>query len=134
MDGFLAAFTSISSFEWRGDGSLRAWLRKVMVNKCLSWLRKKRLRFEAIDAMPDSNAPYEQDGITSLLNAKAIINMVQALPDGCRTVFNLYVFEEMPHADIATLLGISENTSKSQLHRARTLLKEKIMQPEKSLL
>ncbi|MBX2905668.1 MAG: sigma-70 family RNA polymerase sigma factor [Taibaiella sp.] len=133
MDGFLAAFKNMTRFEWRGPGSLKAWLSRVMVNQCLSRLRTRKLSFEY------SELPVEQydrgggDEIVAKMNAKEILAMIHTLPDGCKTVFNLYVFEEMGHAEIGEVLGISENTSKSQLHRARTLLKEKIVKTEKQL-
>lgn len=134
MDGFLAAYKNINSFEWRGDGSLGAWLRKVMVNQCLTKLRKRTLRFEAADITDQQYEHGRQEEITGRLSAKEIITMIHSLPDGCRTVFNLHIFEQMGHAEIGKLLGISENTSKSQLHRARTLLKEKIVQKEKTVV
>lgn len=134
MDGFLAAYSGIRSFEWRGEGSLKAWLKKVMVNRCLSRLRKRQMRFETVDMTEDTSIGGGSEDISGRLHARDIINMIQQLPDGCRTVFNLYVFEQMGHAEIGTMLDISENTSKSQLHRARALLKEKILQPEKTTL
>ena len=132
MDGFLAAYKNIKGFEWRGDGSLKAWLRRVMVNQCLSRLRKRQVRFEMADHIEDIHSHGQDENVTGRLHAKEIIAMIHTLPDGCRTVFNLHVFEQMGHAEIASLLGISQNTSKSQLHRARALLKEKIIRTEKT--
>jgi len=134
MDGFLAAYKNISGFEWRGDGSLAAWLRRVMVNQCLSRLRKRTLRFEAADMAEERFEQGRQEDITGKLGAKEIMTMIHSLPEGCRTVFNLHIFEQIGHGEIGTLLGISESTSKSQLHRARTLLKEMIVQKEKTVV
>lgn len=132
MDGFLAAYKNIKSFEWRGEGSLKAWVRKVMVNQCLSRLRKRKIRFDAMDTDEYKNGHGQPEEVTAGLRAKEILAMIHTLPDGCRTVFNLHIFEQMGHAEIGEMLGISESTSKSQLHRARTLLKEKIVKTEKS--
>lgn len=127
MDGFLSFFQNIGAFTYRGEGSVKAWLKKILVNKCLSHLRKRSMMFmQAGDERFDDVAADEN--IVDHLTAKEIMQMIHALPDGYRTVFNLYVFEDMGHREIADLLGISENTSKSQLHRARALLKEKILQ------
>lgn len=134
MDGFLAAYKNMKGFEWRGDGSLAAWLRRVMVNQCLSRLRKRTLRFETADTTHERYEHGNQEDITGKLGAKEIMTMIHSLPDGCRTVFNLHIFEQMAHGEIGMLLGISESTSKSQLHRARTLLKEMIVQKEKNVV
>ncbi len=127
MDGFLNAFRGISGFEWKGDGSFTAWLRTIMVNQCLMHLRKRR-----IDFLTQSNRHEEYAGnyedAHEALNMKDLLKMIHALPDGCRTVFNLYVFEDMTHKEIGEVLNISESTSKTQLHRARLLLKERITQ------
>lgn len=125
MDGFLSFFKNMGSFEYRGEGSMKAWLKKIMVNQCLMRLRKAVSPETAYDETVHDVA--EDDGnIFCKLAAKDILELLQTLPDGYRTVFNLYVFEDMGHKEIGALLGISENTSKSQLHRARTMMKVKI--------
>jgi RNA polymerase sigma factor (sigma-70 family) len=127
MDGLLSFFQNISGFTYRGDGSLKAWLKKIMVNQCLMHLRKRNPLF--VPQEETANEPKEShENALDYINAKEIIGMIHALPTGCRTVFNLYVFEGMNHREIAEILDISESTSKSQLHRARTLLKETILQ------
>jgi RNA polymerase sigma-70 factor, ECF subfamily len=128
MDGFLNFYRNIGAFEYRGEGSVQAWLKKIMVNQCLMLLRKKRPVW--VEHQENESDPYgvQHDDTYWRMSVKEIMNMIHALPDGCRTIFNLYVFEGLGHTEIAMLLDISESTSKSQLHRARTLLKEKILQ------
>lgn len=125
MDGFLSFFKHIESFEYRGEGSVKAWLKKIVINQCLMRLRKTmspETRYEE-----ELHNIAEDDGnVLDKLAAKDILALLQSLPDGYRAVFNLYFFEDMGHKEIGELLGISENTSKSQLHRARAIMKTKI--------
>ena len=128
MDGFLAFFKNIGKFTWLGEGSARAWLKKIVVNQCLMHLRKRNILFIGGKEIAHFEDKDNGENAVEALNAKEIMKMVHALPDGYRTVFNLYVFEGMNHREIGEMLNISENTSKSQLHRARAILKEKILQ------
>lgn len=126
MDSFLSMFRSIGTFEGRGEGGLKAWLKKIVINRCLDHLRKKKVSFA--DESIAENLIDESETAVDSLTAKEILQMIHTLPDGYRTVFNLYVFEGMNHREIGELLNISEGTSKSQLYRAREILKEKILQ------
>lgn len=128
MDGFLSFFKGIGSFSYRGEGSVKAWLKKVMVNSCLMHLRKQNRNMMTTADSPEYEHKESGDDILGGLAAKEILKLLRDLPDGYRMVFNLYVFEEMTHKEIAEMLGISENTSKSQLHRARALLQKQILQ------
>lgn len=123
-DCFVKAFKNIGSFSFSGDGSLTAWLRKIAVNECLMFLRKKRQLVVPIDEHPVLNDVQQEENVFQNLNVAAILQNIQTLPVGYRTVFNLFVFEEKGHKEIAALLNISENTSKSQLFKARNMLKE----------
>jgi RNA polymerase sigma-70 factor, ECF subfamily len=134
MDGFLACFRNIGRFNYQGEGSLKAWLKKIMVNECLMRLRKQTIIWEELDEVKHEGYSEYGEKVLDAINVKEIIGMVQELPDGCRTIFNLYVFENKNHREIAELLEISESTSKSQLHRARALLKERLYKPAKSIL
>lgn len=128
MDGFLNFFRNLDKFSYRGEGSVKAWLKKIMVNLCLTHLRRKNPFVTGADnALPEHLAD-EDDTPVERLSAREIIQMIHALPDGYRAVFNMYVFEDMNHREIGEALGISESTSKSQLHRARAILKERIVQ------
>lgn len=127
MDAFLKFFNGINDFEYRGEGSVSAWLKRITINCCLMFLRKRSVSFDQITDNDFYTGMAGSDSIDGHLNAKDILKLVHALPAGCKTVFNLYVFEQMGHKDIAALLGITEGTSKSQLHLARKILKDKIL-------
>ncbi|MDJ1503869.1 sigma-70 family RNA polymerase sigma factor [Xanthocytophaga agilis] len=120
MNGFLRFFETLHSFEYRDDNGLEAWLKRIMVNAALMYLRKTKnlsLLMHEEDVIIPENATVE-----SQLNSEMIYSLILQLPTGYRTVFNLYAIEGYSHAEIAEQLGISENTSKSQLSRARALL------------
>lgn len=127
MDGFLSFFRGIGSFTYRGEGSVKAWLKRIVINQCLMHLRKRNLNTLSIEDAPNREEYEAKEDILGNMAAKEIMKLLHELPDVYRTVFNLYVFEDMGHKEIATLLGISENTSKSQLHRARAMLKKQIL-------
>ena len=127
LDGFLNVYKHIGSFEYRGAGSLKAWMKTIMVNRCLMFLRKKNNVLAQADEFDYSTEPQVDTDALSRLTMKELMQQIHQLPDGYRTVFNLFVFEDMPHKQIATLLGISENTSKSQLYKAKTLLQKTIL-------
>lgn len=127
MQSFTECFKSIGTFEYRAEGSLKAWLKKVAVNQCLMQLRKQRNFIQELDERMEEQIGEEQEnGAIAQLTVKEIMMWIHELPPGYRTVFNLYVFEDMGHKEIGALLGIAENTSKSQLHKARTLLQNQI--------
>ena len=127
MQAMVECFKCINNMEYRGEGSLKAWLKRVTVNQCLMQLRKQRADFHELDDRMEDHAVggQENDAMTQL-TVKEIMLWIHELPPGYRTVFNLYVFEDMGHKDIAAMLGISESTSKTQLHKARALLQNKI--------
>jgi RNA polymerase sigma-70 factor (ECF subfamily) len=128
MDGFLNFYKNINGFTYQGEGSVKAWLKKIMVNQCLMYLRKRHPLFVTGKDSEHFKNVDNSENVLNYLNAKEIMKMIHSLPDGYRTVFNLYFFEGMNHREIGEMLNISENTSKSQLHRARAILKEKILQ------
>ena len=124
QDAFLKIFASIKSFEYRGEGSLKGWMTKITLNETLTFIKNNsRLRFvelkqEEIDKIEEPNT----EGIPPAV----IHSMIRELPDGYRTIFNLYVIEGKSHKEIAELLGIKPDSSASQLHRAKAMLAEKI--------
>lgn len=122
-DGFIKIFTN---FSFRGDSSLGTWVTRVMVTQSIDYLRRQK-RFNQLvvneEQLPD--VP-DLDEAGSGLSEKELMSFVAQLPDGCRTVFNLYVFEDKSHKEIAELLGIKEHSSTSQLHRARYMLAKRI--------
>lgn len=125
-DGFIKLFTH---FTYRGECSLATWVRQVMFSQAIDYLRHKKkfgnliVNEEQLPDIPDE-AEVAQTG--SQLSEEQLMAFVAQLPEGCRTVFNLYVFEEKSHKEIAALLHIKEHTSTSQLHRAKTLLAKRI--------
>lgn len=126
-DGFLHIFNQFDKFTWRGEGSLRAWLERVMINTVLQYLRKNDVMKQAaeIDAMPELyEAPDEQ--AVEQIPEKVLMQIIGELPVGYRTVFNLFVMEEKSHKEIAELLGINEKSSASQLVRAKAAIAAKV--------
>lgn len=125
-DAFIRIFTH---FTFRGDGPLGAWVRRVMVTQSIDYLRKQqrnRLQFvpdDDLQDIPDEGHVVEEGGN---LSEDVLMRFVAELPLGCRTVFNLYVFEEKTHKEIAEILHIKEHSSTSQLHRAKNLLAKRI--------
>ena len=128
QNAFIHIFTHIAEFKYLKAGSLEAWATKVVVNQSLKFLRSNQ-RHEFAPLCDDiADEPETDDPPISDVPPDAIHQMVSRLPTGYRTVFNLYVFEDHSHKEIARLLGISERTSASQLHRAKNLLAKMIQQ------
>lgn len=125
-DGFIKIF---SNFTFRGECSLATWMTRVMMTQAIDYLRRKQ-RFTQLvvseEQLPDviDEASVAESG--SGLSEEVLMKFVAELPDGCRTVFNLYVFEEKSHKEIARLLHIKEHSSTSQLFRAKYLLAKRI--------
>lgn len=128
LDGFYKFFKNLSSFNYRGEGELISWLKRIMVNECLMLLRKKNV-FIIVSDIEAEEMPLNED-MLDMLSAKEIYELVVQLPVGYRTVFNLYVIEGMDHKQIAKMLGIAEGTSKSQLSKAKALLQKNLIQHE----
>lgn len=124
INGFLKVYQNIKSFKYKG--SFEGWIRKIMVNEALTELRKKyNLQFQV--EINERNLAFSTQNKQSLME-KDILKLLQYLPVGCRTIFNLYVLEGYKHHEIAQMAGISENTSKSQLALARKKLQILILQ------
>lgn len=125
-DAFIKIF---SNFTFRGECSLATWMTRVMMTQSIDYLRRKQ-RFNQLivndDHLPDVVDEAEAAENGSQLSEEILMQFVAELPDGCRTVFNLYVFEEKSHKEIARLLHIKEHSSTSQLHRAKSLLAKRI--------
>jgi len=124
QDAFIKVFRKINTFS--GKGSLEGWIRRIMVNTALDYLRSiKNERFNV--AVDDVEFKLKEDQqVVSSLEAEDLLKIIQTLPTGYRTVFNMYAIEGYSHGEIADQLEISENTSKSQYSRARTLLQKKL--------
>ncbi|MEP7252241.1 MAG: sigma-70 family RNA polymerase sigma factor [Ginsengibacter sp.] len=126
LDGFYKFFKNLSSFIYHGDAALHAWLKRIMINECLMFLRKKNV-FNIVTEAEADDISLPEEALNNL-SAAEIFNLIIQLPVGYRTVFNLYVVEGMPHREIATLLGIAEGTSKSQLSKGKLLLQKMLLQ------
>lgn len=124
---------SIDRFDYRGEGSLRSWATRVTVNEALNLLRERQKVGFAPLGEGAADAPDEPEPDVDDIPAEAIHEMVRRLPDGYRTVFNLFAIEGKSHKEIAGLLGISEATSASQFHRAKNRLAHEINEYRKKL-
>ena len=123
QDAFLRMFDAVDRFEYRGEGSLKSWASRIVVNGALKSLRGQG-KLQYVEDLPDM--PEEEEVPVQKVPPAVLQRMIQALPDGYRTVFNLFVFEQKPHREIAALLGIKEDSSASQYFRARALLARQI--------
>lgn len=128
LSGFLKVFNHLEDFK--NMGSFEGWIRRIMVNQSISELRKNsKFRFvQEAEIENESNYSVEMD---TELEADEIQELIDELPDGYKTVFVLYVVEGYKHTEIAELLGISENTSKTQLYKARKLLQTNFKEQNK---
>ena len=119
QESFIKAFNSLNRFRF--EGSFEGWLKRLTVNCCLDQLKKhNRIPFQ--ENIETAYNLGTQHGVLETLEAQSMLKMMQKLPDGYRTVFNLYAIEGYSHAEIAAELGVSESTSKSQLFKARKSL------------
>lgn len=126
QNSFIKMFRSIESFEYRGSGSLKAWMTRIVVNESLKYLKQNAELKYVNHEFEFPDIPNEEEPNLEEIPQTVIMKMIRLLPDGYRTVFNLYVFEEKSHKEIAMLLGIAENSSASQFHRAKAMLAQKI--------
>lgn len=124
QDAFVKVFSKLDGFEYRGEGSLKAWMSRIVVNDSLKNLRGAG-RLKYVDELPDTEGEGEIEGMPDV-PVRELAEMIKSLPDGYRTVFNLFVFEKKSHREIAGLLGIKEDSSASQFFRARAMLAKKI--------
>ena len=125
QNSFVKIFTSIPSLEYRGEEQFKGWLVRIVANEALTFLRnKKKLVFVEQNEMLDETE--EDDPDTERISPDKLHQLISELPDGYRTVLNLYVFENYSHRQIAGLLGIKESTSASQLFYAKQWLVRRI--------
>ena len=122
QEGFVKVFTRLKQFK--GEGDLGAWIRKIMVNTALNYLKtNQKYRYDlSFDEMPLHLVSTDNPVVN--LQTKELAELIRQLPTGFQTIFNLYAVEGYKHAEIASILGISEGTSRSQYARARILLIE----------
>ena len=128
LSGFLKVFTNLHKFKH--EGSFEGWIRRIMVNTCISYLRKKNL----VD-LSDEDYVFNDSATESLENTTVedIQKLIDKLPEGYKMVFNLFAIEGYKHSEIAEQLGITVSTSKSQLFKARKLLQENYYKMNKTI-
>lgn len=122
QDGFIRVFDTIG--QYAGKGSFEGWMKRIFINTALEKFRKNR-SLQIVEEVPEQESPEEMEEEISIPE-EVLRTYVRELPERYRMVFQLYVTEEMQHKEIAALLGITEGTSKSNLARARDILKRKV--------
>ncbi len=123
QEGFIRVFDKLKDF--RMEGSLEGWIRRIMVHTAINQYRRKSFQMErfGLEQVPDQPVPSDA---VDRLGTEELLNMVSNLPEGYRMVFNLFAIEGFDHAEIADLLGCGESTSRSQLAKARRMLQSMI--------
>lgn len=140
QESYLKVFSGIGAFTPHDGGSIVAWIRRIVVNESLQLLRRKKLLNQLVslddveDEPEDLTVTEQVTNYVSSIDIGNLMELVQQLPDGYRTIFNLYAIEKLPHSKIASMLGISEGTSASQYHRARKLLAQRILEHQNKKL
>jgi len=122
LNGFFKVFTNLKSFK--AEGSFEGWIRRIMVRESISFIRQKKKVEFAEENMEIHDTHY--DAMQSEIDADEIQKLIDKLPEGYKMVFVMYAIEGYKHQEIASMLNISEGTSKSQLFKARKMLQEKI--------
>jgi RNA polymerase sigma factor (sigma-70 family) len=127
QDGFIQIFKELHQFD-ANKGVFEGWMRRVIINMALQLIRKKKMSFVEIN---DTQMQISNDeDVISNMTMKELLLHIQKLPTGYRTVFNLYVIDGLQHNEIAEMLNISVNTSKTQLFKAKQLLKKAITESQ----
>jgi RNA polymerase sigma factor (sigma-70 family) len=126
QDGFIKVFMQLKTFDIK-KGSFEGWLKRIFINLSIDYYRKKSISLNSVstDNIPDYFADDDEEPEYNFTQEQ-LLGMIQELPIGYRTVFNLYVIDDLGHKEIASLLGISESTSKTQFLKAKKLLQKRI--------
>ena len=129
QDAFIKIFKVIRKFRWQRPGSLYSWMSRVTLNLCFDSMKKRRrlaallAEAEGLERIPEEPPDYDE---AAAIPAERLRAMVEELPEGYRTVFKLHCLEGLSHKEIASLLGIKENSASSNLARARVILSNKV--------
>jgi len=118
QEAFIECFRNIGSFRF--ESTFGAWLKSIVINRCINQLRKKKIDFTLCETLP-VNIPEEESEV--VYDTGKIFKAIELLPDGYRIILTLYLLEGYDHTEIAQILGISESTSKSQYSRAKDKLR-----------
>ena len=125
QEGFIKVFNYIG--KYRKEGSFEGWIRRIFVNTAIEYYRKSSNLYSIVELKPSIRMENLDESAISQISSAELLQMVQKLSTGYRTIFNLYAIEGYTHKEIGDLLGISEGTSKSQLARARILLQKMLI-------
>jgi RNA polymerase sigma factor (sigma-70 family) len=131
QDAFVRIFDNLDQFRF--ECPLEGWMRRIVVNTAIRHCKKKKIHFKEVDERVMQSPSYEP-GIYSHLSEEEILKLIQLLPDGYRMVFNLYVIDGYSHEEIASMMGIHDGTSRSQLAKARRLLQKLITEHHKAMV
>lgn len=131
QDGFVKVFEKIG--QWQGSGPLGGWIRTVMVNTALTHLRSQHKWRNSVDLDAAEDLDAEEIDAVSKMNENALLKLIEKMPTGYRTVFNLFAIEGYGHKEIADSMGISENTSKTQFLKAKNWLKKNLIILERDI-
>ncbi|NND33295.1 MAG: sigma-70 family RNA polymerase sigma factor [Saprospiraceae bacterium] len=131
QNAFVDIFSKIDTF--RGEASLGAWIKRIVINSCLNQLKKRKFHFEEADSNLSDIPDLEYTQNFTEEDIVRIKKAIEILPSGYKTVFNLYLLEGYDHAEISEILGISEGASKSQYSRAKQKLHQILTQKSKAI-
>ena len=131
QDGFVKVFEKIG--QWQGSGALGGWIRTIMVNTALTYLRSRNKWRNSVDLDAAEELDAEEVDAVSKMNEISLLNLIEKMPTGYRTVFNLFAIEGYGHQEIAEAMGISESTSKTQFHKAKNWLKKNLIILERNI-
>lgn len=126
--GFVKVFRKLNDYRW--EGSFEGWMRKIMVHTSIEIYRKNLRTLHVVDISVTNDQEAVSEFDMSSINIKDLLRLIQNLSDGYRIVFNMYAIEGYSHKEIGEQLGISEGASKSQLSRARAVLKSQVLKLE----
>ena len=122
QEGFIKIFTQLH--QYRNEGALEGWIRRIIVHTCINVLKKNKKFAESVDIIHAQTIRVKEEMIPSIMQAKQVIECIRILPLGYRTVLNLYALEGYSHREIGMLLDIEESTSRSQYTRAKAMLED----------
>lgn len=128
QDGFIKVFSKMSQFAF--NGSFEGWMKRIFVNTALEYYRKNKIHMQELE-IDAADANPHHDFTIEKMSHKEIVEVMNKMAPGYRTVLNMYIVEGYSHAEIADMLNISENTSKSQLSRARVVLQQELLKISK---
>ena len=122
QEGFIKIFTQIH--QYRNEGALEGWIRRIMVHTCINILKKNKKFSDSVDITNAHSIHVREEMIPSIMQAKQVVECIRSLPLGYKTVLNLYAIEGYSHKEISIMLDIEESTSRSQYTRAKSMLEE----------